>query len=332
MEKILSQNEIDALLRSARSNPQNRVDRQTSSERATAFVFGQSGGITSQQLSAINLLHETFARNLTQRVSAHLRGVFEVTLVSAEQLPFTEFLQQVGDRSYLASIRTEPLNATALFELDMTLAYPIIDLLLGGDGKVEPPKRDLTEIEDLILQSVIQIIFEELQGVWENQVSMKFTLEQRQQQSQVMGLLPANERMFAISFETQIQGFRGTLTFGFPAAVSGALLRKVSEQSLVRKRQVAPDYVAQRQRRVEECSFSLEMKLPEISVSAQRLAQLRVGETLVLPHSIEDPILVTVANQKMFTGYPVRARNARGALIQNQVSVTAHSTQETAWP
>ena len=328
MEKILSQNEIDALLRSARTGPQKKT--QTSPERATAFVFGQVGGITSQQLSAINLLHETFARNLTQRVSAHLRGMFEVTLVSAEQLPFTEFLQQIADRSYLASIRTEPLNATALFELDLALAFPIIDLLLGGEGKVEPPTRDLTEIEDLILQSVLQIIFEELQGVWENQVSMKFALEQRQQQSQVMRLLPSNERMFAISFETQVQGTRGTLTFGFPAAVSGALLRKLSEQSLVRKRQIAPDYIAQRQRRIEECSFSLEVKLPELPVSAQQLARLRVGETLVLQHAVEDPILITVANQKMFTGYPVRSRNARGALIQTQVPVTGPSPEEIA--
>jgi flagellar motor switch protein FliM len=329
MEKILSQNEIDALLRSARSGPQKRTERQTSSERATAFVFGQSGGITSQQLSAINLLHETFARNLTQRLSAHLRGVFEVTLVSAEQLPFTEFLQQIEEHSYLASIRTEPLSATALFELDLALAFPIVDLLLGGDGKIAP-KSDLTEIEELILQSVIQIIFEELQGVWENQVSMKFMLEQRQRQTQVVRLLPSNERMFAISFETQIQGCRGTLTFGFPAAVSGALLRKVSEQSLVRKRQIAPDYVAERQRRVEECSFALEMKLPEIPVSAQQLARLKPGQTLVLQHAIEDPILVTVANQKMFTAYPVRARNVRGALIQTQAAVTAPSTQEMA--
>jgi flagellar motor switch protein FliM len=327
MEKILSQNEIDALLRSARSKPQ-KTERQA--EHATTFVFGQSGGITSQQLSAINLLHETFARNLTQRLSAHLRGVFEVTLVSAEQLPFTEFLQQIEEHSYLASIHTEPLSATALFELDLALAFPIIDLLLGGNGKIEPPQRDLTEIEDLILQSVIQIIFEELQGVWENQVSMKFTLEQRQQQTQVMRLLPSNERMFAISFETLIQDCRGTLTFGFPAAVSGALLRKVSDQSLVRKRQIAPDYAAERQRRVEECGFALEMKLPEVPVSARQLARLKPGQTLVLRHAIEEPVLVTVANQKMFTAYPVRARNLRGALIQTQAPVTAPSTQEVA--
>jgi len=330
MEKILSQTEIDALLRSARSGPQKKTERQNSSELATAFVFGQSGGITSQQLSAINLLHETFARNLTQRVSAHLRSMFEVTLVSAEQLPFTEFLQQIAERSYLASVRTEPLNATALFELDLALAFPIIDLLLGGDGQVEVPKRDLTEIEDLILQSVLQIIFEELQGVWENQVSMKFALEQRQQQTQVMRLLPSNERIFAISFETQIQGCRGTLTFGFPAAVSGALLRKISGQSLVRKRQIAADYVAERQHRVEECAFALEMRLPEISVPAQQLARLKPGQTLVLQHPIEDPVLITVANQKMFTGYPVRARNARGALIQTQVPVTSPLAQEIA--
>ena len=86
--------------------------------------------------------------------------------------------------------------------------------------------------------------------------------------------------------------------------------------------------MAERQHRVAECSFAVEMKLPEIAISTQQLARLKPGQTLVLQHAIEDPVLITVANQKMFTGYPVRARNARGALIQTLVPVTAPSTQE----
>jgi flagellar motor switch protein FliM len=320
MDKILNQDEIDALLRASRSPQKRRAEQVAAPERVSPFVFGQSGGITSQQTSAVNLLHETFARNLTQRLSAYLRAMFEVTLVSAEQLRYTEFLQQITERSYLASIHIQPLEATGLFELDLATAFPIIDLLLGGEGKMEPPDRDLTEIEELILQSVIELIFQELQGTWENLVGLKFDLERRQQQAQVVRLLPSNERVLAISFEVQIPGRHGTLTFGLPASVSGALLRKISEQSLTRKRHIAPDHIAARQHRVEECRFALEMKLPETPIPAQDLLGLAIGQTLVLQHRVDEPVVVTVANQKLFSAYPVRAHNARGGLIEGQLS------------
>ncbi|HKV39653.1 MAG TPA: hypothetical protein VJX67_10595, partial [Blastocatellia bacterium] len=182
MEKILNQEEIDALLRAARSRPEkNGMDGEHLSERVVPFVFGQSGGITSQQVSAVNLLHETFARNLTQRVSAYLRAVFDVALVSVEQLSFNELLHQVPERSYLASIHVQPLDASVFCELDLGMAFPIVDLLLGGEGKGDPPSREVTEIEELILQSVVEIVFEELQRSWGNLVSMKFAFEKRQQ-------------------------------------------------------------------------------------------------------------------------------------------------------
>jgi len=329
MEKILNQEEIDALLRAARSRPgRGGADREGSPERVVPFVFGQSGGITSQQISAVNLLHETFARNLSQRFSAYLRAMFEVTLVSVEQLPFTELLQQITERSYLAAIHVQPFDANVLFELDLAMLFPIVDLLLGGDGKAEPPARDVTEIEELILQSVIEIVFEELERAWDNLVSMKFSFERRQQHAQVARLIPSNERVLAISFEVQVPGRRGTLTFGFPASVSGAVLRKISEQSLIRKRHVAPDYIAERQRRVRDCSFALEMKLPDIPIRAEKLLRLEVGQTLVLPHSVDHPVLMTVANQRMFTAHPVRVRNIRGGLVRAQLPLIAFSAKE----
>ena len=328
MDKILNQEEIDALLRAARKPPSKQQGERPLQRAAVPFVFGQTGGATSQQIASITLLHDAFARNLTQRLSAYLRVVLDVNLVSVEQLPYTEFLQRITDKSYLTSINLQPMEAAALSELDMALVFPIMDLLLGGEGKGEAPKRDLTEIEEQIMQSVIRIIYQELQMVWENLVSVKFVFDQRQQQTQVVRLFPSNERILAVSFEVCMPDVRGTMTFCFPAAVSSALLRKISEQSLTRKRHVAPDFVAQRQRRLEDCRFQLEMELPEMPIPSEQLLRLEVGQTLVLPHRVEQPAVVTVANQKMFTAYPVRTANARGGLIQKQLAVAAQSAKE----
>ena len=94
------------------------------------------------------MLNDLFARNLTHNLAAWLRTRFQVNLVSAEQIPFNEFLLRIPEISYVASVRLEPLGALSVLQLDLALAPPIIDLLLGGDGK-DGPLRELTDIEEV---------------------------------------------------------------------------------------------------------------------------------------------------------------------------------------
>jgi flagellar motor switch protein FliM len=319
MEEILNQGETDVLLDAARQAPGTKGERQDAPHSIVPFVFGQGRQISAEQISSLQRLHETVARSLSQCLSASLPEVSDVTLVGVRQLPCTEFLQEIGERSYLASIQVRPLEVTGIFELDLATAYLIIDLLLGGDGKATPPERDLTEMEAVIIQSVVQAIFQELQGVWQSLVSLNFDFGGRLERAEVSRLLPAHERILAIGFEVQVPDRRGTLTFGLPAAVSSALLRKLSEQSLTPRRQVAPGRVAAWQHRLEECRLALEMRLPEVSVAAQDLLRLQAGQTLMLKHRVDEPVVVTVANQEMFTAYPVRARNMRGGMIRAEL-------------
>ena len=94
------------------------------------------------------MLNDLFARNLTHNLAAWLRTRFQVNLVSAEQIPFNEFLLRIPEISYVASVRLEPLGALSVLQLDLALAPPMIDLLLGGEGK-EGPLRELTDIEEV---------------------------------------------------------------------------------------------------------------------------------------------------------------------------------------
>ena len=121
---------IKPLLRSCRRRREAR-----SRERVVAYNFSRAGQITNEQLRAISMLNDLFARNLTHNLAAWLRTTFQVNLVSAEQIPFNEFLMRIPEISYVASVRLEPLGALSVLQLDLALAPPIIDLLLGGEGE-----------------------------------------------------------------------------------------------------------------------------------------------------------------------------------------------------
>src|SRR3569833_1478012 len=156
MEKTLKQDEIDELFRAARASSPKPGTPLENKSSAVPYNFGRAGQISNEQLRAISMLNDLFARNLTHNLAAWLRCRFQVNLVSAEQILFSEFLMRIPEISYVTSVRLEPLGALSVLQLDLALAPPMIDLLLGGEGK-QGPLRELTDIEEAILGSVVEI-------------------------------------------------------------------------------------------------------------------------------------------------------------------------------
>ena len=119
MEKMLKQDEIDALFRAARATSSEPARGSESTSTVVAYNFARAGQISNEQLRAISMLNDLFARNLTHNFAAWLRCKFQVNLVSAEQIPFSEFLMRIPEISYVTSVRLEPLGALSVLQLDL---------------------------------------------------------------------------------------------------------------------------------------------------------------------------------------------------------------------
>src|SRR5262249_41845949 len=176
MDKVLNQEEIDAMVRRARGGQANGIKRQ---QVVQPWDIRQAGQIGSEQMRAINQLHEVFARNLSNAIGAYLSIAFECRLVSAEHLTYREFLQSLPETTYLASCDLIPVDAVAVLQLDLAVAFPVIDLLLGGEGKGGDLGREITAIEEQILESVMHIVCRELQAGWQA-IALEFKFGQRQ--------------------------------------------------------------------------------------------------------------------------------------------------------
>src|ERR1017187_5146860 len=118
MEKTLKQSEIDALFEAARSSAPD-FSRSETRAKVAPYNFSSAGQISNEQLRAISMLNDLFARNLTHNLAAWLRTRFQVNLVSAEQIQFNEFLMRIPEISYVASVRLEPLGALSVLQLDL---------------------------------------------------------------------------------------------------------------------------------------------------------------------------------------------------------------------
>ncbi len=166
MEKTLNHEEIDTLLEVAAERKEQPQKDQGRHQPAVACDFRRAGTLTPEHVQAIRSLHDTFARNLTNSLGAYLRGALEVAVVAVEQTTYSEFLQRLPDLNFVCSTALHPLEALAAVELDLPLALPVVDMLLGGTGNPVSAVREVTDIEEEILGSVVQVICRELEVTW----------------------------------------------------------------------------------------------------------------------------------------------------------------------
>lgn len=319
MEKILTQEEIDALFRAAQGRPGEAQKPAAEGRTLSACNFRQSARISKEQLRSVSQLHELFARNLTHSLGAYLRLAFEVNLVSAEQLNYGEFLQRIPEVTYLVSMNLRPVGVAAAIEIDLPLAFPIIDVLLGGPGRAETAVREITEIEEQILESVVKIIGRELENTWLPVLEVQFAFDQRLRQADISRLMPPSEKILSLSFEIRMPEARGMLNVALPAAVANALLRKLTQQASYRKQRGSADTASQLRRRVDHCVFPVELLLPERRIRVSQVLALDKGDILKLDCALSEAANLAVGGKVLFNAHPVRTANRRAAQVDTRV-------------
>ncbi|MDR3774259.1 MAG: FliM/FliN family flagellar motor switch protein [Terracidiphilus sp.] len=315
MEKTLKQDEIDALFEAARSSAPE-AGRAETRARVAPYNFSSAGQISTDQLRAISMLNDLFARNLTHNLAAWLRTRFQVNLVSAEQIQFNEFLLRIPEISYVASVRLEPLGALSVLQLDLALAPPVIDLLLGGEGK-EGVLRELTDIEESILGSVVEIVCRELTAAWQP-VGLSFNFERRQMQTQVARIMSVTEKTLCLSFEIRMPHSSGLLNLAFPAVVANTILRRLTSD-WGRSRRHAGETRARMESSARSIRFGASLQLPSVRVAASELEKLEPGAVLRLNLPANTLPVWQVGGQRLAEAQAIRQGWHRAARIERSL-------------
>src|SRR5580698_4979929 len=213
-DKLLSQDEIDRVFQNIRQTKAKEADK------AQLYDFRRPDRIAKDQLRAIHLLHENFARALASSLSAYLRAYVAVNLVSVEQLSFMEFTQCLPSPTCMISLGMRPFDGNAVMEINPTLVFPILEMLLGGSGKVATKiNREITEIEQSIMEGLLRIVLHDLRAAWHAVTTIDFAIESFETEPQLLQILAPNEAVVAISMEVRIGDTAGMMNIGIPSII-----------------------------------------------------------------------------------------------------------------
>ncbi len=290
-------------------------DQLPAEERREAFNFSRAGLIAGDQIRTLRTLDEGFARNLTHVLGAWLRSNVAIAPLPAEQQVFGKFADDAATGCHVVPLQLtmERHQVRGVLSLSLTLAPAIIDLLLGGSGRTPAGGRELTEIEDAVLGSVIDLILREWTTAW-SPFGVEFHPEEHVRESHGRRLMPLQERVFCCRFQVTLADLSGDLLFCMPSAAITTTLRAASHRR-DRQRQRTVEERARMLHRLRGAGVHATLQFPSMRVRTADLRSLQPGSLLPLPLARGVPAELRVGGVSVFRAEPVRSGEHRAARV-----------------
>jgi len=312
MADMLSQEEVDALLAAFDKGDNNEGaggsdEAQTavlSDKKITVYNFRRPDRVSKEQLRSLELMHEAFARNLAVSLSGYLRALTEVNLVSVDQMTYNEFLLSLPNPTCFNIYSISPLEGNIVIEFNPTVAFPVLDRLLGGSGKSLGEIRALTDMELQMLEGFLNRIVENLSDTWREVTPLTFKIEAKETNPQVAQIVSLAEIVILLAFEIKIAEISGFLNICIPFVSIESIADKLSLQyrfASVKKQKGETGKVKEL---IDNMSIPISVDLGKTAISIKELLELRNGDVINLEKSIDDSLLVKVSDQPKFFARP----------------------------
>ena len=299
-KEVLSNEEMSALVPEIpKGEGQKNRDKRT---RILPYNFRRPDRLSKEQIRSLYLLHDLLAHGLSSSLPLFLRAVCEVNLISVEQQPFGEYMRGLSEPTNIFSIEVDSLPGAFSIEINSSVAFPIVDRLLGGDGKELKKIRPATDLELKILESFLSIVLENYKEAWQPIIPFENRIVGRETRPQLLQIVAPNEVVAVIVYQIQVGKAQGSISICLPVVMLESVLEKFSPSNYSASKHTAPEETLALLQKISNVDFTVAAEMEEVPAAVSDLMALSVGDVLRTNHQVEKPVRVSIGGTKKFGG------------------------------
>lgn len=317
MPDILSQNEVDALLAAVDEGDMELsggsgggggggMDRTQDAPEVAIYDFKRPERVSTDQIRSLEMLHEVLARKLGANLSAFLRTIIDVKMASVEQLTYQEFIMSLPNPTCFNLMTCKPLDGQMVLEINPSIVFPIIDKQLGGGAsEVHIPEREVTGIEQRLIQRITEMVLELLHETWQPILDIDFQISATESNPQLMQIVPPNEVVILVCFELRMGECSGMLNLCIPFPVIEPVMNDFSTINTwfsYRKAGMEEQSFERMEEGVHHAPLNCISYIAETSISLRQFLALKEGDVLRTEKPAKQPLLMTINDKPKFLG------------------------------
>ncbi len=325
MEKILSQDEVDALLRGVSDG-----DVETEAEEVEElqdgpipYDLGNQEWVIRGRMPTLDVIHQQFSRLFRLALSEMLRKTVEVTITNQSVLKFGEFTKRLPVPAYLQIISMEPLRGTAMVATDAATVYLLVDHFFGGAGQthVKPEGQDFTLIEQRVMRTVMAMGLKDLAKAWEPVQKVGIKPVRAEMNPQLASIVLPADVVIVVTLGIELGNSVGDLHLCLPYAMLEPIRERLQVSFQSDFYEVDHGWVKRFSNRLKDAPICISVALGETELSVEEFMHFKPGDVFMLNQSTTQPLVATVEGVPKFLGFPGTTKGTQSFQIQEMMAI-----------
>ncbi len=217
MADLLSQDEIDALLHGVDDGDVD-VEEEIDDGSSRNYDFNSEDRIVRGRMPTLEMVNERFARYLRISMFNMMRRSCEVSVGGIQTMKFSEYTHTLFVPTSLNIFKMSPLRGSALFVIEPTLVFILVDNFFGGEGKFHAKieGREFTPTEIRVVHLFMELCFDDLIKAWEPVLPINFEFQSREVNPQFANIVSPSEVVVVSSIHVELEGGGGNIHITVP--------------------------------------------------------------------------------------------------------------------
>ena len=307
MADVLSQNEIDALLKQLSSGELDADNiKDEPAVKIKDYDFARPAKFSKEHLRTLEIIFEHFGRLVSSNFPAYLRKNVQVDVMNSEAVTYSEFSNALSNPVLLGIVNFAPLGGNIIIELASNLGFAIIDRMLGGLGDPLDKSREFSEIELSVLERIFTILVDLLREPWKNVVEIYPRLERIETNSQFAQIISPSEMIAIVTISVAIGNVEGLMNICLPFMTLEDIMDKLNTKYWFSTMQEKDEesYNEYIETAINKAQIPIKALLGKSTISVMDFINLQIGDIIKLDTMVDDELDVYVGNIVKFKALP----------------------------
>lgn len=270
------------------------------------YDFRKPSRISPERQRSLEASHEQLAQQLQRWVSGRLRAPFEVHLEAISQSVYGDFVDNLADpgATFLYDIGGQAGQSMAI-NLDASIAFLLVERLVGGSTVSPPPERALTGLEQVVTRLVTDRVAEEYAQVWADYTQLDFAFSRFESARELVEMAGRDDDVLITTLRAQFSEVTGYILLALPFGVLEEFLSPSPRRQRASSRRSAAEEAVEKHNVagfVRRAGVVVSAQLPAMSMTLGDLARLKPGDVLQTEAGVQDTVHVCVSNNPRFEG------------------------------
>jgi len=332
MADVLSQNQIDDLLKSINTGGEKAIEEieiHKTEKKSKPYDFKMPKKFTKERLRIIDRIFEIYSRLLSSYFTGLLRLYCKVSVLQIEEQRYYEFNNALPEYVLMGiidlGIEDEDIEDTnMIMQMSNPISFSMMDRLMGGNGNYVDINRDFTEIEIGLMTNILKKMCDMQKEAWSTFIDINPVMQSIETNSRVIQTIAPEDVIILAHFEVEIRNVKNTISLCIPAMNLEQIMAKFHEKNTKNAKKF--DVTKDTERKTEilsglkETPLEVKAVLCETQVDLQDILNLQLNDIISLNTHIDQNVIIKIGETKWFDGKLGAKNNKKAVKLDNVIN------------